>query len=223
MAGRVSGADAMDAYHDVHLREHPGRARVWEAIAGHLAARIPATAHVLEVGAGHCAWINAVRAERRVALDVWRDMPRHAAPGVEPVVADAAAALTTFGAGAFDVVLASNLLEHFPPDDGARLAADLFALLRPGGRLLVMQPNFRYAYRSYFDDYTHRAIYTDVSLPAMLRACGFGIEEVRPRFLPYSMRRVQRPVPRWLVSAYLRSPFKPGAGQMLVVAVRPTR
>ena len=57
----------------------------------------------------------------------------------------------------------------------------------------------------------------------MLRASGFRIEEVRPRFLPYSMRRVQRTVPRWLVSAYLRSPFKPGAGQMLVVAGRPPR
>ena len=86
---------------------------------------------------------------------------------------------------------------------------------------ILIQPNFRYAFREYFDDYTHRAVFTDVSLPALLRAEGFAVERVEPRFLPYSMQGSRLPVAPWLVRAYLRSPFRPGAGQMLVVAKRP--
>ena len=52
----------------------------------------------------------------------------------------------------------------------------------------------------------------------MLRAAGFTIERVEARFLPYSMQGARvRPRP-WMVRAYLRLPFRPGAGQMLVIA-----
>jgi hypothetical protein len=84
----------------------------------------------------------------------------------------------------------------------------------------VVQPNFRYAWRHYFDDYTHRSVFTDVSLPAMLRAHGFRVVEVRPKFLPYSLQGARVPITRFLVSAYLRSPIKPLAGQMLIVAAK---
>ncbi len=100
------------------------------------------------------------------------------------------------------------------------MAAQVHDILRPGGRFIIIQPNFRHAYRSYFDDFTHRSIFTDVSLANMLKAQQFTIDEVRPKFLPYSMRDVSWTIPSWVVRAYLHSPFKPGAGQMLVVARR---
>jgi SAM-dependent methyltransferase len=145
---------------------------------------------------------------------------RHAGPGVDARVLDATTSLRSLGAASFDVALASNVLEHFVPDTAAAVARDLLYVLKPGGRLLVIQPNFRYAWYNYFDDYTHRAVFTDVSLPAMLRAQGFQVDEVRARFLPYSMRGSRLPIRPWLVRAYLNSPFKPMAGQMLVVARR---
>ena len=82
----------------------------------------------------------------------------------------------------------------------------------------MIQPNFRYAYRHYFDDYTHRSTFTHVSLANLLRSTGLRILRVEPRFLPYSMRESRLPVRPWLVRAYLRSPIRPRAGQMLVVA-----
>lgn len=210
----------MTGYHEAHFTEHRSRATVWRAVSRHLARYVPADAHVLELGAGYCHWINAVSAARRVAVDVWTDLPRHAAPGVEPRVIDIAGGLQALGRGAFDVVLASNLLEHFTPDAAAGVVGEIAAALRPGGRVVLVQPNFRFAYRRYFDDYTHRSVFTDVSLPALLRATGFGIEDVRPRFLPYSMRELRWTVPAWMVTAYLHSPLKPAAGQMLVVGRR---
>jgi SAM-dependent methyltransferase len=214
MAGAVTG------YHTAHLPEDPARAVVWKVVADHLANWVPPDARVLEIGAGYCEWINHVAAARRVAVDIWPDVARYAGPGVETRVLDVSRDLPTLGTAVFDVVLASNILEHFEPGVAASVVDDIGRVLDAGGRLVIIQPNFRYAARHYFDDYTHRSVFTDVSLPNMLRAHGFAIDRVEPRFLPYSMRGTKLPIRPWIVRAYLRSPFKPMAGQMLVIARR---
>jgi len=213
-------ADTVSGYHAAHLPPDPLRAVVWSVIAEHLSRWVPPHAHVLEIGAGYCDWINNIRAARRVALDVWPEVARWAAAGVEPVVADASRELPSLGTATFDVVLASNVLEHFVPDVAASVIADVRAVLKPGGRFVIIQPNFRYAWRSYFDDYTHRAVFTDVALPALLRAQGFRIDLVQGRFLPYSMRGAGASIRPWMIRLYLQSPIKPRAGQMLVVAAK---
>jgi SAM-dependent methyltransferase len=214
MAGAVTG------YHTAHLPEDPARAVVWKVVAEHLSAWIPPRAGVLEIGAGYCDWINNVAAATRVAVDIWPEVVRHADPGVNALVLDASRDLPTLGTAAFDVVLASNILEHFEPGVTASVVDDVARLLKPGGRFIVIQPNFKYAAKHYFDDYTHRSVFTDVSLPNLLRAHGFAIDRVDPRFLPYSMRGTKLPIRPWTVRAYLRSPFRPMAGQMLVIAHR---
>jgi len=205
-------------YHDVHLTDDPNRRIVWRVLNDYLAPWIPPGGRVLELGAGYCHWINGVRAASRVAVDLWPELPRHTAPGVEARVLDAAAQLRSLGALEFTTVLASNVLEHFDPDTAAGVIEDVRGLLAPGGRFIIIQPNFRYAYRRYFDDYTHRSVFTDVSLSALLRSKGFRIERCLPRFMPYSMQGTRRTVRPWWIKAYLRSPIKPRSGQMLIVA-----
>jgi len=206
------------SYHAAHLAPDPNRAEVWRAVAAHLTPWVAEADPVLEIGAGYCDWINQVQGRERVAVDVWPGFTAHAAPGVDTRVLDASCDLLQLGEGRFGTVLASNVLEHFSPDAAAQVAADVRRLLKPGGRLIAVQPNFRLAYRRYFDDYTHRAIFTDVSLPAMLRAAGLDTEHVHPRFLPYSMQGARLRPRGWMVRAYLASPVRPAAGQMLVVA-----
>jgi SAM-dependent methyltransferase len=206
------------SYHAVHLPEDPAREIVWSVIAEYLRTWIRPGDHVIEIGAGYCQWINAVAAARRVAVDSWPGFLQFAAGGVEAHVMDAAVSLSSLGSRQFDVALASNVLEHFDPDVAASIVGDVFTLLKPGGRFIIVQPNFRYAYRRYFDDYTHRSVFTHVSLANLLRARGFAIESCEPRFLPYSMRGTRLPIRPWIVRAYLRSPFRPAAGQMLIVA-----
>jgi SAM-dependent methyltransferase len=210
----------MSGYHEAHLTPDPSRRIVWEAVARHLARYVPADGAVLEIGAGYCDWINHVRAARRVAVDIWPELPAFAAPGVEPVVLDVSRGLEPLGRSSFDVVLASNILEHFSATTIVPVIEGIRDVLRSGGRLVIVQPNFRYAWRRYFDDYTHHSIFTDISLPALLRAHGFRIIKVQPKFLPYSMQGSRLPITPFLVNAYLKSPIKPMAGQMLVVAMR---
>jgi SAM-dependent methyltransferase len=209
------------AYHYAHFKESKVRAILWKVLADYLSSYIPPDAHVVELGAGYCYWINEVRAARKVAVDIWSELPRYAGADVEPIQHDLLHGLQFLGGQTFDVVMASNVLEHLEADVAAQLVSDVFNSLRAGGRFIVIQPNFRYAYRCYFDDYTHRSIFTDVSLPNLMRVHGFNIECLRAKFMPYSLRETRLPVRSWLISAYLHSPLKPFAGQMLVVGKKP--
>ena len=210
------------SYHEIHLSEDPHRRAVWLEIANYLSSFIPESAAVLEMGAGYCDWINHVRARERVATDHWEGIKRYAAQGVECVVGDVYDSLRSLSPKRFDVVLASNFFEHFSHDDLQRLVDHVRDRICDGGLLIAIQPNFAHAYRHYFDDYTHRAIFTAISLEAFLLSKGFAIVRVEPRFLPLTMKS-RLPKWRWLVKAYLRSPIKPLAGQMLIVARKNSR
>ena len=121
-----------NAYHAVHLTQNAARAVLWQALTEYLAPYVSPQAHVLELGAGYCYWINSVRAARKVAVDLWDELPQHAAADVQPLQIDLTHGLAALGEGKFDVALASNLMEHFEPDVAAKLAGDVFAQLNPG-------------------------------------------------------------------------------------------
>jgi hypothetical protein len=82
---------------------------------------------------------------------------------------------------------------------------EIARVLRVGGRLLVLQPNIRFAYREYWDFFDHHTPLSDRSLTEALEMLGFRVTEVRPRFLPYTTktRLPQHPL---LLRLYLRLP-----------------
>jgi SAM-dependent methyltransferase len=171
---------------------------------------------VLDLGAGYGSFINHIAARRRIALDSWPGLYDNAAPGVEVEIRDVED-LGFLAENSLDVIFASNLFEHLTQDKLARVLAGVARALKREGLLLVMQPNFRLAYRRYFDDYTHVAIYTDVSLADFLEVHGYSVLEVQPRFLPLTVES-RLPVSEWLIRAYLASPIRPLAGQMFIQA-----
>ena len=89
--------------------------------------------------------------------------------------------------------------------------------LRPGERVILVQPNFRDCSTEYVDDYTHVTVFTHVSLTDLLSASRVCVEKVVPRCMPFSMQRCL-PQWSWAVALYLRSPIRPMAKQMLIVA-----
>jgi len=78
---------ADDAYHRTRFSPDPRRRVLWETlVACEFQPRIPAEATVLDLGAGYGEFINAVKARRRIAVDVWPGMAGHLAPGVEALI-----------------------------------------------------------------------------------------------------------------------------------------
>jgi len=203
-------------YFETRLAANPNRGQVWVHICDYLSRFIPANSRVLELGAGWCDFANHVEAARVVAMDLDSTVQKAAANHVEAVVGDCTD-LSQFGSAEFDVVFASNLLEHLDRDLAEKLLAEAARVLAPSGRLILMQPNFRLNPGGYFDDFTHVAIYTDRSLSDYLTSLGWKVEFVMPRFLPLTLKSKASRL-TFLVPWYMRSPIKPLAGQMLLVA-----
>jgi hypothetical protein len=116
-----------------------------------------------------------------------------------------------------DFVFASNLFEHLTQADFAEVLAQLRPKLRRGATLNILQPNYRRAYKEYFDDYTHVTVYSDASLCDFLEAHGWRVTQCIPGFLPFSLKS-GLPVQPWLIRLYLSLPWKPLAKQMFVRA-----
>ena len=214
-AGRTG---AIAGYHESRLTHDPRRTVLWEALwRYYFRALIPPGACVLDMGCGYGDFINSVvGARRRIALDAWPEFPRYLAPGVEAHVGSVTE-LGFLGDGSVDFAFASNLFEHLPQAAFAAVLEQLRAKLAEGGVLTVLQPNYRYAYAEYFDDYTHVTVYSHVSLADFLAVNGYEVIEVRPRFLPLTVKS-RLPVSPALIRAYLRSPVRPLGKQMLLRA-----
>ncbi len=205
------------SYHNSRLVKDERRSTVWRALwRNYFRHRIAADDCVLDLGCGYGEFINNVTARRRIGLDAWDGIRRHLDPSVEAIVGS----VTDLGGVAdrsVDFAFASNLFEHISQSDFAKVLAALKSRLSAKGTLTILQPNYRYAYREYFDDYTHVSVYSHVSLADFLTANGYEVLEVRPRFLPLTVKS-RLPVSAALIRLYLASPFKPLGKQMLLVA-----
>ena len=207
-----------ERYYAERYRPTKSRDAVWPEIVAYLQGRFfPHASTVLDLAAGYCSFINYVDAPERHALDISGVTEKYAARGVIAHTRSCTD-LSSFEDGSVDVVFASNLFEHLERLELERTLAEVRRILAPDGRLIAMQPNFRYAYRDYFDDYTHIQIFTERSLADLFAVCGLPAIHVQPRFMPFSFGS-KLPAHRLLVRAYLRSPWKIFGRQMLIVAV----
>jgi ubiquinone/menaquinone biosynthesis C-methylase UbiE len=192
------------------------REAIWSEVCAYLQVFVPPEAAVLDLGAGYCSFINHIVAAEKHALDLYPGFARFARPDVKTYVAGCDN-LAVFSDNQLDVVFSSNLLEHLTRTAIEATLAEVWRVLKPSGRFILIQPNFKYSYREYFDDYTHLQPFTHLGLADWLTARGFRVERVEPRFLPFSFRS-HLPKARWLARLYLRLPFRPLAKQMLLVS-----
>jgi SAM-dependent methyltransferase len=208
-------------YHQSRLIADPKRDVVWRALwRYHFSSLINDDDCVLDLGCGYGNFINHVVARRRIALDSWVDFPAFLEPGVEAVVGDVTELDFLPDAGV-DFAFASNLFEHIPQATFARVLHTLRQKLSTNGTLTILQPNYRYSFREYFDDYTHVAVWSHISLADFLTANDYEVLTVAPRFLPLTVKS-RLPVSPWLIRVYLASPIKLLGKQMLITA-RPRR
>jgi hypothetical protein len=204
-------------YHSTRFAYDPRREALWKTLCrAYFDALIPASGTVLELGAGYAHFINNVRAQRRIALDLWPGFTEYVAPDVQARVGSAAE-LGFLEDSCIDFVFASNLFEHLTQPEFREVLAGLDRVMAPGATLAILQPNYHYAYRQYFDDYTHVSVYSHVSLCDFLESAGYTIRACHPRFMPLSVKS-RLPVHPFLIRLYLMSPWKPMGGQMLVLA-----
>ena len=206
-------------YHQVRFPFDPRRAAVWRAIARYLQTWVNPEQPLLELGAGYGEFTRAIHASEKWALEQNSALVNHWEPCVQSVIQSVLDPWPIPDA-TLGTVFASNFFEHFTLEQGAEILTQAMQKLRPGGRVICVQPNFRLEPRRYFDDYTHRTAYTDQGFRDFLTALGWNVIHAEPRFMPFTMKS-RMPTAEWLVDLYLTLPIRPLAGQFMVVAEKP--
>ena len=124
----------------------------------------------------------------------------------------------------FDLIFVSNFLEHLAtPDDVYKYLMQLRKSLKPGGKLAIMGPNFRFSANEYYDFADHLLPLSDRTVEEHLAAADLQHQLTISRFLPLSFRS-QRFSNPWLVKLYLAVPifWRLFGRQFFIVATRPT-
>jgi hypothetical protein len=85
-----------------------------------------------------------------------------------------------------------------------------------------MGPNIKYIPGAYWDFYDHHIALTESSLAEVMKKCGFALDRIDSRFLPYTMSGNRR-YPVWLLRLYVMLPVLwPLFGkQFLLIARKP--
>ena len=72
----------------------------------------------------------------------------------------------------FDIVYSKSFLEHL--QDPSKFLKEAYRVLKPGGLLLSMVPDWESQYKKFYDDYTHVSPFTIVSLKNIQLVTGYN-------------------------------------------------
>jgi SAM-dependent methyltransferase len=202
------------------------RQEVWNAIAPYIFNELGSPTRLLEPAAGRCEFINAVPATERWAVDLVDHPESRLDPNTNLIVSDIFDA--ELPSDYFDGIFVSNFLEHLNnQDEVADFLEKMWGCIRPGGRIVIIGPNFRHLGSVYYDFADHKVALSHRAVEEHLYGAGFEPIRSVSRFLPYNFRSVhgRLPVSGFLTKLYLKLPplWRMFGGQFLVVGMRPPR
>ncbi|MBF0361077.1 MAG: class I SAM-dependent methyltransferase [Oligoflexia bacterium] len=207
-------------YYTTRFSYDPKRTIVWQEICSYLNKHYIATdSKVLEIGCGYGDFIGNIVAKKKDAIEIEPYFKKFIEKDsqVKIHVTDASIALSEFPENSFDVVFCSNYFEHLEIEPIKDQLKYISKILTKNGRLIVIQPNFQLCCKNYFDDYTHKTIFSHTSFSDLLQLHNFSIYKCYKGFIPFSMKS-KFPIIRMFVRFYLKSMIKPAAKQFMIVA-----
>jgi len=202
-------------YYKTRFKFDPGRQKIWQAITEYLQPFVGKNKAVLDLGSGYADFINLVEAKKKYAVDVNPASKKYLEDGIV-FINSTSDSLGKIKDNSLDVVFSSNLLEHLDRDQFDKTMKELSRCLNKNGIMIAIQPNYRYAYKNYFDDYTHKGIFTHISLADVMDEYGLEPIKVVPRFLPLTLKS-RLPKSYLLTKLYLMLPISPMGKQMLLI------
>jgi len=206
-------------------KQRKAKNTLWKVlIDSFLQTHVGRNGRVLDIAGGYCEFINQVEAREKFLIDLNPDAEDFADREVKVLHLDILGEISDRDVpfAYFDAIFVSNFFEHLrSKEELIQVLSFCFARLKPAGKLLIIQPNFKYSYREYYDFIDHYLPITDRSLEEILQAVGFYIDIVIPRFLPFSTKG--RPSSTLLLKIYLKIPWLWHffGGQLFIKASRP--
>jgi SAM-dependent methyltransferase len=182
-----------------------GKEAIWRELGRFLQRYIKPGASVVDIACDLGYFIRNIQAADRWATDI-RDVGASLPKEVHFVRASGLDLADVLPNSHFDLAFFSNYLEHLPSTEAVLQQLRVtFSVLKPGGRVLILQPNIRLIGGSYWDFIDHQTALTEKSLAEAAVMAGFTTKQIIARFLPYTTksRLPQHPM---LVRAYLAFP-----------------
>jgi SAM-dependent methyltransferase len=187
-------------------REVRAKDAAWREVTRFLQRYVDADAPLLDIGCDRGYFVRSAHAGERWATDI-RDVSDALPADVRFVQASGLELVGQLPGDHFGTIFMSNYLEHLDSSDAVVEQLKVaHALLRPGGRVIVLQPNIRLVGPRYWDFIDHKVALTERSLVEAAQMAGLQTVELITRFLPYSTKG-RLPADHRLVRAYLS--FRP--------------
>jgi SAM-dependent methyltransferase len=206
MGSPYSPTDLQQLYEARFKGKGEYRQELWAVLSQFFTSWIASDSSVLDLGCGWCEFINSIHCRSKFAMDLNPDAKRFANADVKVLQQDCSARWAV-EEESLDVIFTSNFFEHLPTKTALEATlVEARRALKANGRLIAMGPNIRCLAGEYWDFFDHHLPLTELSLAEVLGKCGFQMELVRARFLPYTMSRGLR-YPFWTVRMYLSMPF----------------
>lgn len=161
---------------------------------------------VLDLAAGYCEFINNIECKKKIAVDLNEKTKEKATKGVK-VYKALSTKLPKELTSKVDVVFTSNFFEHLDSkNELIETLEEIHRVLKPGGQLMVLQPNIRLVGNQYWDYVDHTLPMTEKSLHEAFLLTGFKTTYKKTRFLPYTANS-KIPAYPILIKIYLRFPI----------------
>lgn len=136
---------------------------------------------ILDLGCGYGAFLHVLREagyERCTGMDGSEEQVNMAKKLeiAEVENKEIEESLQSFSSSAFDIVIAFDVLEHFPKSRIFMIMDEVFRILRPGGAVILHVPNGEaiFSCRSYGWDITHEVVFTQESIRQLVSSIGFS-------------------------------------------------
>lgn len=133
-----------------------------------------------------------------------------------------------FDDNTFDTVTGVSLIEHLRSP--TVMLRETLRVLKPGGAMILVTPNWRYSYKIFYNDPTHVHPYTDTSIRFLLKGAGFEPVRVVPWLvckpawmweapMAFTLARL---IPfRWSQKRYIPEFLKGQSKSILALGVKP--
>lgn len=118
---------------------------------------------ILELGCGRGEFLNEFCQSGLDAYGVdLSDYSKNYFPKLKFLKTDLENKRLPFDDSLFDVIYSKSFIEHFYYPE--KIFKEAYRVLKPGGIIITLTPEWKYIYKTFYDDYTHRVPFTKESL-----------------------------------------------------------
>jgi SAM-dependent methyltransferase len=127
---------------------------------------------VLELGCGRGEFLNEfLNNQMQVCgVDLSNSVTKYF-PKIDTKVVDLTKDILPFNDNSFDVVYSKSFVEHFYFPE--KIFEEAYRVLKKGGVIITLTPEWEYIYKIFYEDYTHRTPFTKTSIKDIHLITGF--------------------------------------------------